>query len=262
MSRRLLVLRNVLKAWLVVLAFGLLFGFAGWKLGGFRLGVLFGASIALLAAALYYYAERIVMGMVGARELLPGEAPALHSTIERLGSRAGVVKPRLYVLGDSYPRALSAGRGAGGGTGLAVSGGPGGGAGPGACGGWRPRSAWWASRRGGSGRGSWPTSSRTCGTATCSCRRSLSSSRPPSSRPRASAARCSGGSSSCSARLRPPSRTSCSRRSASSSLTASPPSSATRRTASQTCCCASSRRCCSSASRRARRPSLSTRRTR
>jgi heat shock protein HtpX len=120
-SRRLLVLRNVLKAWLVVLAFGLLFGFAGWKLGGFRLGVLFGATIALLAAALYYYAERIVMGMVGARELLPGEAPALHSTVERLASRAGVVKPRLYVLGDSYPRALSAGRGAGGGTGLALS---------------------------------------------------------------------------------------------------------------------------------------------
>ena len=35
-------------------------------------------------AALYWYADRIVMGMVGARELLPGEAPALHSTVERL----------------------------------------------------------------------------------------------------------------------------------------------------------------------------------
>src|SRR6185312_14355833 len=32
-----------------------------------------------------------------------------------------VVKPRLYVLPDSYPRALSAGRGAGGGSGLALS---------------------------------------------------------------------------------------------------------------------------------------------
>jgi heat shock protein HtpX len=31
------------------------------------------------------------------------------------------VKPRLYVLGDSYPRALSSGRGAGGGAGLAIS---------------------------------------------------------------------------------------------------------------------------------------------
>jgi heat shock protein HtpX len=120
-SRRLLVLRNVLKAWLVVATVGLLFGFAGWKLGGYRVGVLFIASIVLLAAAVYWYADRIVMGMVGARELLQGEAPALHSTVERLSSRAGVIKPRLYVLGDSYPRALSAGRGAGGGAAVAVS---------------------------------------------------------------------------------------------------------------------------------------------
>jgi heat shock protein HtpX len=52
------------------------------------------------------------MGMVGARELLPGEAPLLHSSVERLAARAGVVKPRLYVISDGFPRALSAGRGA------------------------------------------------------------------------------------------------------------------------------------------------------
>lgn len=121
MRRRLLVLRNVLKSWLVLVVVGLLFGLAGWSLGGYRLAILFGASIALLAAALYWYADRIVMGMVGARELLPGEAAALHATVESLARRAGVAKPKLYVLGDGYPRALSAGRGAGGGTGLALS---------------------------------------------------------------------------------------------------------------------------------------------
>src|SRR5258708_27774876 len=61
------------------------------------------------------------MGMVGARELVRGEAPALHSTVERLAARAGVLKPKLYVLADGYPRALSSGRGAGGGSGLALS---------------------------------------------------------------------------------------------------------------------------------------------
>ena len=121
MQRRLLILRNVLKAWLVVTVAALLFGFAGWQLGGYRLALLFLGSIVLLAAGVYWYADRIVLGMVGAREMLPGEAPALHSTVERLAARAGVVKPKLYVLADSYPRALSAGRGAGGGTGLALS---------------------------------------------------------------------------------------------------------------------------------------------
>lgn len=121
MQRRLLILRNVLKAWLVVAVTSLLFAFVGWQLGGYRLALLFLGSIVLLAGAVYWYADRIVLGMVGARELLPGEAPALHSTVETLAGRAGVVKPKLYVLGDSYPRALSAGRGAGGGTGLALS---------------------------------------------------------------------------------------------------------------------------------------------
>ncbi len=121
MSRRFLIFRNVLKAWLVLAVFGLLLGALGWQIDGYRVGILFISSAVLLAAALYWYADRIVMGMVGARELLAGEAPALHSTLERLAARAGVVKPKLYVLGDSYPRALSAGRGAGGGSGLAIS---------------------------------------------------------------------------------------------------------------------------------------------
>jgi heat shock protein HtpX len=120
-GRRVLILRNVLKAWLVLVVFALLLGALGWQLGGYRLGILFIASAVLLAAAVYWYADRIVMGMVGARELLEGEAPALHSTLERLAARAGVLKPRLYVLADGYPRALSSGRGAGGGSGLALS---------------------------------------------------------------------------------------------------------------------------------------------
>jgi heat shock protein HtpX len=121
MSRRLLVLRNVLKAWLLLAGFSLLLAFAGWRLGGYRLALLFLGSAVMLAGAVYWYADRIVMGMVGARELLQGEAPALHSTVDRLASRAGVVKPKLYVLPDGYPRALSAGRGAGGGAALALS---------------------------------------------------------------------------------------------------------------------------------------------
>jgi heat shock protein HtpX len=120
-SSRFLILRNVLKCWAVFVVLALLFGAAGWRLGGYRVSILFAGSIVLLAAAIYAYADRIVMGMLGARELVVGEAPALHSTVERLAVVAGVVKPKLYVLPDSYPRALSAGRGAGGGAGIAVS---------------------------------------------------------------------------------------------------------------------------------------------
>jgi heat shock protein HtpX len=119
--RRVAIAGNLAKAWLIFVLPALLMGFAGWKLGGYRLSLLFGGSVVLLGAALYWYADRIAMGMVGARELLPGEAPALHSAVEALSVRAGVARPRLYLMPDAYPRALSGGRGAQGGAALAVS---------------------------------------------------------------------------------------------------------------------------------------------
>ena len=121
LGNRVAVTRNLLKGWLLfaVPAGGL--AFVGWRLGDYRLALLFGGSVFLLAAVIYWYADRIAMGMVGARELLPGEAPALHSAVERLSARARVVKPKLYLLPDGYPRALSGGRGAQGGAALAVS---------------------------------------------------------------------------------------------------------------------------------------------
>ena len=121
MGRRLIVVRNVLKVWACFVVFAGVFGLAGWALGDYRLLLLFLGSAVLVAGAVYWYADRIVMGMVGARELVQGEAPGLHSTVETLAVRAGVIKPKLYILRDGYPRALSAGRGAGGGSALAVS---------------------------------------------------------------------------------------------------------------------------------------------
>jgi len=121
MRHRVAAFRNLLKIWLLfaIPAAGL--GALGWRLGDYRLALLFGGSIVLLAAVLYWYADRIAMGMVGARELLPAEAPALHSTLLGLSAKAGVVAPRLYLIPDGYPRALSAGRGARGGAAIAIS---------------------------------------------------------------------------------------------------------------------------------------------
>jgi heat shock protein HtpX len=121
LARRSLVVRNLLKLWALLIACSLLLGAAGWEFGGYRIAILFLGSVILLAAAVYAYADRIIMGMLGARELVQAEAPALESTLERLAAQAGVVKPRLYVFADGYPRALSSGRGAGGGSALAVS---------------------------------------------------------------------------------------------------------------------------------------------
>jgi len=107
----LLALRNIVKAWtLLVVACAALAGL-GWALGGYRLLSIFVFCGALLAAALYWYSDRVALGLVQARELPFAEAPLVHSTVERLAALTGVAKPKLYLIADGLPRALAAGRG-------------------------------------------------------------------------------------------------------------------------------------------------------
>ena len=117
---RLLIVRNILKAWALLVGTCAVFGSIGWALGGYRLLSIFAFCAALLAAALYWYGDRVALGLVRARELPVGEAPGLHSTIERLAAVAGVAKPRLYLMQDGLPRGLATGRGPRGST-IAVS---------------------------------------------------------------------------------------------------------------------------------------------
>jgi heat shock protein HtpX len=104
-------LRNIVKAWLLVLALAGLFGLVGWALGGVRLSSVFVFCGLLLAAGAYWTFDRVVLGMLGARELPLGEAPLLHSTVERLAARARIAKPRLYLIPDGLPIAAATGRG-------------------------------------------------------------------------------------------------------------------------------------------------------
>jgi heat shock protein HtpX len=108
---RLLVVRNVLKAWALLIGACAALGLFGWVLGGYRLLSIFVFCGALLAGALYWYADRLAVGLVRARELPIGEAAGLHSTVERLAALARVTKPRLYLMDDGLPRAMAAGRG-------------------------------------------------------------------------------------------------------------------------------------------------------
>jgi heat shock protein HtpX len=108
---RLLVFWNVLKAWLLLAGGCGLLAAIGWAVGGYRLVSLLVFFGLLVAGAAYWYADRVALGMVGARELQIGEAPAVHATVGRLASLAGVAKPRLFLLRDGHPRALAAGRG-------------------------------------------------------------------------------------------------------------------------------------------------------
>jgi heat shock protein HtpX len=111
MTRRLVVVANLFKVFLLLAGICAALGGLGWWLGGYRTLSIVVFGILLTAAAWYLHGDRVVLGMLGARELPQAEAPALHSTVERLAAAARVAKPRLYLLPDGHPRALATGRG-------------------------------------------------------------------------------------------------------------------------------------------------------
>jgi heat shock protein HtpX len=117
---RLVAAWNVCKTSLLVAAGCAAVAAIGWPIGGYRLVSLLVFFGLLVAAAAYWYGDRVVLGLVGARELPLGEAPAVHASVASLAGIAGLPKPRLYLLPDGFPRALAAGRGPRGGA-IAVS---------------------------------------------------------------------------------------------------------------------------------------------
>lgn len=120
MHWRLVAAWNILKTWLLVAGGCAAVAAIGWPIGGYRLVSLLVFFGLLVAGAAYWYGDRVVLGMVGARELPLGEAPALHASVAALAGLARLPKPRLYLLPDGFPRALTAGRGPRGGA-IAVS---------------------------------------------------------------------------------------------------------------------------------------------
>jgi heat shock protein HtpX len=103
---------SVVKAWLFLTGVVAVFGLLGYALGGVRLSSIFVFAGLLLGLGAHWSADRAVLGMLGAREVLPAEDALLHSTVERLAARAGVPKPRLYVIETGPPLGLVVGRGA------------------------------------------------------------------------------------------------------------------------------------------------------
>ncbi len=82
---------------------------------GQMLGGREGMMVALVAAAgmnffSYWFSDRIVLRMYGAREVGPAEAPELYRMVQELSRRAGLPMPRVYLIPSEAPNAFATGR--------------------------------------------------------------------------------------------------------------------------------------------------------
>ena len=83
------------------------------------LGSLFGpggAAVFLFIAVLmnlgaYWFSDRLVILATGAKEVSIEQAPQLHEIVGSLATRAGVPKPKVYIMETAAPNAFATGRG-------------------------------------------------------------------------------------------------------------------------------------------------------
>lgn len=58
----------------------------------------------------YWFSDKIVLSMYGARELSPADAPGLHAMVEDLARNGGIPKPRVMIVPQEQPNAFATGR--------------------------------------------------------------------------------------------------------------------------------------------------------
>jgi heat shock protein HtpX len=75
--------------------------------GGLMMALVFAT---LMNFGAYWWSDKIVLRMFGAREVTEAQAPALYSLVRELVGRAGLPMPKLYLIPQAAPNAFATGR--------------------------------------------------------------------------------------------------------------------------------------------------------
>jgi len=101
---------NVFKTFFFLAILTVLFIVAGNLIGGKT-----GATIALIMAGLmnfiaYFFSDKIVLATSGAVPVEPHQDPELHAIVEEVARKAGIPKPKVYIIPVETPNAFATGR--------------------------------------------------------------------------------------------------------------------------------------------------------
>jgi heat shock protein HtpX len=101
---------NTLKTTFLLALLTVLFVLVGKAIGG-QSGMVFAFGLAVLMnVGSYWFSDKIVLRMYGAREVTEAEAPQLHGTVRRLATAAGTPMPKVYIIPEESPNAFATGR--------------------------------------------------------------------------------------------------------------------------------------------------------
>ncbi len=101
---------NTLKTMVLMVGLTLILIWAGGALGG-RSGMTMALMFALMMNLFaYWFSDKIVLKMYGAKEVSENEAPDLYSSVRRLAQKAEIPMPKVYMINADQPNAFATGR--------------------------------------------------------------------------------------------------------------------------------------------------------
>ncbi|NMC73141.1 MAG: zinc metalloprotease HtpX [Geobacteraceae bacterium] len=101
---------NRLKTTLLLSLLTVLMVLMGSALGG-KTGMVFAFFMACAMNFFsYWFSDKIVLKMYGAREIGAGDHPAFYGMVRRLAVQAGLPMPRVYLIPEDSPNAFATGR--------------------------------------------------------------------------------------------------------------------------------------------------------
>jgi len=75
--------------------------------GGMMIALIFACGMNFFS---YWYSDKIVLKMYGAREITESENPAFYGMVRRLAQKAGLPMPKVYIMDSDSPNAFATGR--------------------------------------------------------------------------------------------------------------------------------------------------------
>jgi heat shock protein HtpX len=101
---------NGLKTMVLMVTLTLMLVFVGGLLGG-KSGMTFALIMAFgMNFITYWFSDKMVLKMYGARQVSEAEAPELYSMVRRLAAKAELPMPKVYVMEQDQPNAFATGR--------------------------------------------------------------------------------------------------------------------------------------------------------
>jgi heat shock protein HtpX len=101
---------NQAKTFFLMVVLTIIFVALGSMIGGAHGGMIAFAVALIMNFVSYWFSDRIVLSMYGARQVTESEAPNLYGIIASLSQKASLPMPRIYMIESDSPNAFATGR--------------------------------------------------------------------------------------------------------------------------------------------------------